>query len=132
MPEWSELLVLLVEDNKINQKVACRMLASLGVKSVDVADDGFQGIEAISKKKYDLILMDLSMPGMSGLEATEHVRANRPVLYESPPLIVAMTANALSSDRQKCFDVGMDDFVSKPFSKADLMRILNLSIQSNE
>jgi CheY-like chemotaxis protein len=72
--------------------------------------------------------MDLSMPGMSGLEATEHVRANQAEHYDRRPLIVAMTANALSSDRQKCFDVGMDDFVSMPFSKADLMRILKIAI----
>ena len=125
--KWRDLKVLVVEDNMVNQKIAQRMLlGKLGV-NIDLADDGFEGLQGIESTRYDLILMDVSMPGMSGLEVTEHVRMHPPPGYTKPPFIVAMTANALSSDRQQCFDSGMNDFISKPFTCADLEHVLHLA-----
>ncbi len=111
-----DLSVLVVEDNPVNQKVALAMLKKLGC-SADLADNGVQGLEAVGKKRYDAVLMDTQMPEMDGLEATRRVRAleaggewpGRSRLW-----IVALTANAMQGDREKCLDAGMDDYVSKP------------------
>lgn len=111
-----DLSVLVVEDNPVNQKVALAMLKKLGC-SADLADNGVQGLEAVGKKRYDAVLMDTQMPEMDGLEATRRVRAleaggewpGRSRLW-----IVALTANAMQGDREKCLEAGMDDYVSKP------------------
>ena len=104
-------LILLVEDNVVNQKVALKMLEKLGY-SADLANDGMQAIEMLSHKHYDLILMDIQMPRLDGYETTEKIRASEKSGVHV--FIIAMTANALNSDRQKCLDVGMDDYVAKP------------------
>lgn len=122
--EWGNLAVLLVEDNHVNQQLASRMLKKLGVV-LDVASDGFEGVARVSEKTYDLILMDISMPGMSGYEATECIRRNLPAPYVRQPYIVAMTANALQSDRDKCSEATMNDFIAKPFDLSDVRRALN-------
>ena len=106
----NSLSVLLVEDNLVNQKVALKMLSKLGI-TADVANDGFQGVDRALSHDYDIIFMDISMPGRSGLEACEIIRST-PV--KKQPKIIAMTANASDADRQQCFDSGMDDFISKP------------------
>jgi CheY-like chemotaxis protein len=105
------LRILLAEDNKINQKVALRMLERLGYQA-DVAMNGLEVIEAISQRPYDVILMDIQMPEMDGLEATIHIREQLP--HQQQPYIIAMTANALAGDREKYISQGMDDYVSKP------------------
>ncbi len=104
-------LILLVEDNIVNQKVALKMLEKLGY-STDLANDGMKAIEMSSLKHYDLILMDVQMPRLDGYEATDKIRASEKNGVHVP--IIAMTANAMSSDRQKCLETGMDDYLSKP------------------
>jgi PAS domain S-box-containing protein len=106
--------ILLVEDNKINQKLASVLLQRLGY-SVDVAENGLEGVAAASKQRYALILMDVQMPEMDGLEATRHIRLGGGVNQHSP--IVALTANAMQSDHNQCLEAGMNDFLTKPFNR---------------
>jgi len=105
------LRLLLAEDNIINQKVATRILSQMGYRP-DVAHNGVEVLEALDRQKYDVILMDVQMPDMDGLEATRQIR----VKYTGArrPWIIAMTANAMDSDRKNCFDAGMDGYLSKP------------------
>jgi CheY-like chemotaxis protein len=117
---FEHLHVLVVEDNMINQRLAVKMLQKLGVHP-DVASDGFEGVAAVKKNQYDVVLMDMAMPGMSGCEATEIIRKMAGL---QQPFIAAMTANAMDTDRQKCFESGMDDFISKPFKVHDFQRVL--------
>ncbi len=116
------LSVLLVEDHPINQQLAKTLLSRLGHR-VTVASDGMQGVEAAGKDKYDLILMDVQMPVMNGFEATKNIRSGTGPNARTP--IVALTANAMQSDKDACFEAGMDDFLTKPFSKTDLMEALH-------
>ena len=115
------LRVLLAEDNVVNQKVAVRMLERLGVRA-DVVADGLEAVEAIGRTPYDLVLMDIQMPTLDGLEATRRIRAEIP--SERQPRIVAMTANAMQGDRERCLDAGMDEYVSKPVRFDELRRVL--------
>jgi len=103
--------ILLAEDNVINQKVATRILSQMGYRP-DVVQDGLEVLQALERAKYDVILMDVQMPNMDGLEATRQIRT----LYSGAkrPWIIAMTANAMDSDRDNCFAAGMDGYLSKP------------------
>ena len=112
--------VLLVEDNELNQQVARELLQEAGVQ-VDVAADGQQSLDMARSQPYDLVLMDMQMPVMDGLEATRQMRAD-PRLAGLP--IVAMTANALDADRQRCLDAGMNDHLAKPIVPARLWEAL--------
>jgi PAS domain S-box-containing protein len=105
------LRILLAEDNVINQKVATRILSQMGYRP-DVVQNGLEVLQALERQKYDVILMDVQMPEMDGLEATRQVRE----LWTGSkrPWIIAMTANAMESDRQMCFNAGMDGYISKP------------------
>ena len=120
-PVRRPLRVLLAEDNSINQKVALLMLARMGYRA-DVAGNGFEVLEALRRQSYDLILMDIQMPGMDGLEATRRIRAELPP--ERQPRIVAITANALREHRDACRVAGMDDFLAKPVLYEDLFAAL--------
>jgi len=117
------LTILLAEDNPINQKVALINLHKAG-HSVDVAANGIEAVNLFRKKRYDLILMDVQMPEMDGIEATVKIREDEHQLgYRTP--IVAMTANTLESDRDICFEAGMDDFITKPFRTEHLNEVIN-------
>lgn len=105
------LRILLIEDNKINQQVAVGFLTKLG-QVVDVADDGARGIAMLKDEQYDLVFMDLQMPGMDGLAATREIRTLPPPFGQVP--VIAMTAGAMASDRDRCLSGGMDDYISKP------------------
>ncbi|TXT40156.1 MAG: PAS domain-containing protein [Comamonadaceae bacterium] len=112
--------ILLAEDNKINQEVAVELLTEVGLK-VDVAGDGFEALEKARHGGYDLILMDMQMPGMDGLEATRAIREQSNCTTIP---IVAMTANAFDEDRERCKAAGMNDFVAKPVDPEQLFGTL--------
>jgi CheY-like chemotaxis protein len=114
--------ILLVEDNKINQMVARSHLERLGF-TADLAENGIEAIAAASKKRYGLILMDIQMPEMDGLEATRQIRASAGPNALSA--IVALTANAMHSDQEACRTAGMNDFLSKPFNREGLAACLD-------
>ncbi|MCB8976712.1 MAG: response regulator [Ardenticatenaceae bacterium] len=115
------LRILLAEDNNINQKVALRMLTRLGYRA-DVAGNGAEAIECLKRQTYDVILMDVQMPEMDGVSATQFIHENWPT--DQQPYIIAMTANALSGDREKYLEVGMDDYISKPVKMDQLSNAL--------
>ena len=112
--------VLLVEDNDLNQEVAAELLGQLGI-AVDIAADGQQALDRLAAGPYDLVLMDMQMPVMDGLEATRRLRADP--RHATLP-VVAMTANAMSSDRERCLQAGMNDFVAKPVDPDLLLEAL--------
>ena len=120
--------VLIVEDNAVNQMVATRLLEKLGCR-VDVAGNGREGVEMTSLLPYDAIFMDCQMPEMDGFEATQEIRRREGSSVHRP--IIAMTANAMQGDRERCLDAGMDDYVSKPMRKADLIDALKRYLPQN-
>jgi signal transduction histidine kinase/CheY-like chemotaxis protein len=121
LAERLPLRLLIVEDNMVNQKLAVRLLQRMGYRA-DFAGNGLEAIAALKRQSYDVILMDMQMPEMDGLEATRHIRKNFP--HETQPRIIAMTANAMQGDREACLDAGMDDYVSKPIQVKDLQAAL--------
>ncbi len=115
--------VLVVEDNAVNQMVAGRMVEVLGY-SVDIVDTGQKAVEAMQRMAYDFVLMDVQMPVMDGFEATRVIRTPESgVLNPSTP-IIAMTASAMKGDRERCLDAGMDDYISKPLKRQELLNVL--------
>lgn len=118
--------VLLAEDNLVNQQVAKGMLKKLGCHKVDLAMDGTQAVSMLENNSYDIIFMDCQMPQMDGYEATEVIRAQEKYRGEQHTPIIALTANALSGDRERCLTAGMDDYVSKPFNQHRITRILEV------
>ncbi|MBN1657620.1 MAG: response regulator [Anaerolineae bacterium] len=118
------LRTLLVEDNAINQKVVLQLLERLGYRA-DVAANGLEALDALRRQGYDLVLMDVQMPEMDGLEATRLIMQEWPA--ERRPRIVAMTANAMAEDRAACLAAGMDDYLAKPIRVEELIRALSRS-----
>lgn len=113
------LRILVAEDNKINQKFIEHLLKKLGYE-VDIVHNGLEVLEKMETKSYDILLMDVQMPEMDGFEATEIIK-NKP---GKPPVIVAMTANAMSEDKELCIQKGMDEYLGKPMKMEDLMHLL--------
>jgi len=113
--------VLLVEDNEINQEVALGQLEDAEVE-VDVAENGEMAVRMVQSNPYDLVLMDMQMPVMDGIEATRVIRSD-PRFKNLP--IIAMTANAMAADRDKCLDAGMNDHIPKPIDPQELFRVLS-------
>jgi signal transduction histidine kinase/ligand-binding sensor domain-containing protein/DNA-binding response OmpR family regulator len=112
--------ILLTEDNPINQKLALRVLQKLGYQDVAVAMHGLEAIEKTEEEDYDVILMDVQMPEMDGLEATRLIRTK----HHHQPIIISMTANAMPEDREACLRAGMDDYISKPVKLEVLVSVL--------
>ena len=119
-----EVRVLLAEDNPVNQLVAVEMLEQLGY-SVAVVENGREAVEAVADEHFDLVLMDCQMPELDGFAATEAIRRRERAAGETPHIpIIALTANAMAGDREQCLAVGMDDFLSKPFTLTQLQAVL--------
>jgi PAS domain S-box len=115
--------ILLVEDNVVNQQVALGMIKKLGL-SADVVNNGLEAIEAFRSPKYDLVLMDVEMPKMNGMEATKKIRKIETSISSHIP-IIAMTAHAMKDDRKRCLEAGMDDYISKPIKIQSLIHTLD-------
>ncbi|MBT1689894.1 response regulator [Dawidia soli] len=113
------LTILIAEDNVVNQKLALRVLGKLGYKPHTVMN-GKEVLEEVTRVEYDVILMDIQMPEMDGLEATRMIR----LCLANQPIIIAMTANAMQGDREECINAGMDDYISKPVNIEELVIIL--------
>ncbi|WP_051942416.1 hybrid sensor histidine kinase/response regulator [Streptacidiphilus rugosus] len=120
--ELKPLLILLAEDNNVNQKVALRMLNTIGY-AADVVGNGEQVLEALRRKPYDLVLMDVHMPVMNGLDASRAIYREWP--QEQRPYIIALTASAMPEDHDACLAAGMDDYLTKPLSLTTLAGTLN-------
>jgi signal transduction histidine kinase/CheY-like chemotaxis protein len=116
------LRILLAEDNVVNQKLALRLLQQMGYRA-DVASNGIEAIECVVRQTYDVVLMDVQMPEMDGLEASRRITAKW--TPGERPRIVAMTANAMHGDREMCLEAGMDDYVTKPIRVDALVEALN-------
>ena len=121
MAQRLPLRILLAEDNATNQKLALHLLARMGYRA-DLAANGLEALEAMTRQSYDLVLMDMQMPEMDGLETTRQIRQRW--LGQQHPYIVAMTANAMAGDREICLNAGMDDYISKPIRIQSLVEAL--------
>jgi two-component system, sensor histidine kinase and response regulator len=117
------LNILLVEDNELNQRLAGVILNKRG-HQVDVAENGQRALEFLAKNKYDLVLMDCQMPVMDGYEATRCLRANTPAVQNPRVPVIAMTANARQSDRDRCLEAGMNDFIAKPINQTQMVEVI--------
>ena len=115
-----KLSILVAEDNPINQKVMMKLLSKMNLKA-DLAQNGIEAVEALNQKHYDLVLMDMQMPEMDGLEATRQIRK---LPLKQQPIIMALTANAMKEERDMCLDAGMDDFLSKPIGLPTLKKAM--------
>jgi CheY-like chemotaxis protein len=123
-PSRRTLNVLIVEDNILNQKVAAATIHKLG-HVFEIAENGQQAIERFKSRPFDLIIMDVQMPVMNGLEATRLIRQMEKEEGRKPVRIIALTANALPADRRACLAAGMDDYLSKPFRFDDFQKAIN-------
>jgi signal transduction histidine kinase/CheY-like chemotaxis protein len=120
--EASSLKVLLAEDNAVNQRVAVLLLSRLGIKP-DVANNGQEAVDLVHEKHYDIVLMDVQMPIMDGIQATLAIRGS--LKHEEQPIIVALTAGAMSSDREAAFNAGVDGYLTKPLRLETLREQIN-------
>jgi CheY-like chemotaxis protein len=114
------LRILLAEDNAVNQKLALRILEQMGYRA-DVASNGIEAVESVERQTYDVILMDVQMPELDGLDATRDIRKLTSV---TQPHIIAMTANAMEGDREMCIAAGMNDYIAKPIHVNELVDAL--------
>jgi CheY-like chemotaxis protein len=112
--------ILIAEDNFINQKLIRKLFELLGYRT-DLVANGLEAIEAFKRKSYNLIFMDVQMPEMDGYEATRLIKER---WRKDGPIIIAMTANAMQGDKEKCLLAGMDDYISKPLRLEDIVNVL--------
>jgi len=122
--------VLIVEDNLLNQKLALRMLEKLGYRA-DLADNGRDAVRMIEKGGYDLVFMDCQMPEMDGYEASAIIRQREKESGQHLP-IIAMTAHTMTGDRDKCMEAGMDDYISKPIRKEQIVQVISKWVPGGE
>ncbi|MGB9991361.1 response regulator [Massilia sp. SM-13] len=115
--------VLLAEDTEMNRMLVRILLTRMGFE-VDEADNGQQAVEALARKRYDLVLMDCMMPVMDGYEATRILRAREAEAGQERVPVIALTASAIAGDRERCRQAGMDDYLSKPFQVDDFKAIV--------
>jgi len=127
----SNIRILLAEDNVFNQKVALRLLKNFGL-SADVAENGRKAVRMLESADYDLVLMDIHMPELDGIRAAKIIRDPASSVRNHDIPIIAMTADAMSEDRQRCFDAGMDDYVSKPVSPDTLLAAITRLIKKED
>ena len=120
------LRILLAEDNIVNQRLTTRVLNKFGYKDIQIAQTGLEAIEKFNEKFYEVILMDVQMPEMDGLEATRLIRTKQ---YQQP-VIISMTANAMQDDKEKCLAAGMDYYISKPINLEELVAALMKASES--
>ena len=121
--------ILVAEDNPINQKVVAIMLEKLAY-TADVVSDGMLAVEATRETRYDIILMDVMMPMMGGMQAAKLIRREESNSHRAH--IIALTANAMDSDRHRCLEAGMDDYISKPFVLETLREKLRVAVESRD
>jgi CheY-like chemotaxis protein len=121
LAESIPLEILLVEDNVVNQKVALRFLQRLGYQA-DAVANGLEAVQAVQARDYRLVFMDIQMPEMDGFSATREIR--RKIADGRQPVIIALTANAMQGDREKCLDAGMNDFISKPVRMDEIEHVI--------
>ncbi|HTD79013.1 MAG TPA: response regulator, partial [Chloroflexota bacterium] len=122
MAQRQPLRILLAEDNAVNQKLALRLLAQLGYRA-DLAANGLEAIAAVERQHYDVVLMDVQMPELDGLEASRMICQRWPRPHR--PRLIAVTANAMQGDREQCLEAGMDAYISKPIRVDELVAALN-------
>ncbi len=118
--EINPMRILLAEDNVSSQRVTLQMLKRLGYRA-DVVANGIEALQALERQSYDIVLMDVRMPEMDGLEATRIIRERWP---DNGPKVIAITAYALEGDREKCLAAGMNDYISKPVKMIELTEVL--------
>lgn len=123
--------ILVVEDNEVNQLVISSMLEPAGYE-LEIADNGKLGVEAFERERPDIILMDISMPEMNGMDATRAIRRLERKSGAKRIPIIALTANAMQGDREKCLEAGMDDFMSKPIAMKELFRVLDKWLMNSD
>ncbi len=127
-PDIKKINILVAEDNLINQKLINKLLMNRGYQTL-VVEDGLKAVEALHNKSFDLVLMDIQMPIMDGYQATSYIRNVERLTGDHIP-IIAVTAFAMDSDRQKCYELGMDDFLAKPFNKMDFYNVIEKHLSS--
>jgi CheY-like chemotaxis protein len=120
--------ILLVEDNIVNQKLAMRLLEKMGYRS-DAVSNGQEAVRALEMVPYDVVLMDVQMPEMDGYEATRVIRDPQSKVRNHEVPIIAMTANAMKGDRERCIEAGMDDYIAKPIEPQKLLEVIKTSLR---
>ncbi|BHH85884.1 hypothetical protein LA52FAK_41730 [Desulforhopalus sp. 52FAK] len=128
---WDKYNILLAEDNPINTEVLLGLLNKIGLANVDTVENGIEVLSALEKKTYQLILMDISMPKMNGITATEKIRNDTFTANSNQIPIIALTAHAIAGDREKCLKAGMNDYLTKPVNPEDLLYKLEIWLQTS-
>ncbi len=122
--------ILLAEDNEVNQKIALHFLEKKLGYSTDTACNGKEAIDLLTSSDYDMVLMDCQMPIMDGYETTQAIRDENSNVRNSKIPIIAMTANAMKGDREKCLEAGMDDYITKPIKIKELQSVIGRWIRT--